>query len=311
MSERVRSLSVPIGEVLDPQLWRERYVHGLLLGQVAAQQGGTLSQQIARAAARGRSTLTEELDEQVSGIPDEAIRWHLRVSLSEVGLKLGVPMETEIIKATPVDTGLKRGVHFDREVPRLPYTRAETNKWFMLMLEPNVVSVERIRAFWYDSLVWEISSAQGNHELIAIQHPRQGQVHIVPRNLHTLALDRAGNYGAWFNLMGAVQQVPYFWAVDYTRGPIARDGQPMHIEAVLAHYVYATAGLTLLALDSVARTKGITSSSLSLDGVSRSISVNPNLHQALADVWEKSLERIDWKALRTAHRGLRLRMFGG
>lgn len=301
------SLSVPVAEVLDPALWRERYAYGLVLGE-AATRGSTLRERVL-AAKRGAAGPNGDAA-AIEGLPDSVIRWHLRVALSEVGTKLGIPLSTEVIKADPVDEGLVRGIDYDRVVPRLPYRRAETDQWFMLPLENNVVSVERIRAYWYDDLIMEVSPARGNADLIAIQHPRQGIVHVVPANLQSLTMDTAGNYGAWFTIVGALAHAPYFWAVDYTRGPIARDGSPQRIEAVLAHYVYCTAGLTLLALDSVARIKGITSSSLSLDGVSRSISVSPHLHQVLADTWEAALKRIDWPSLRTSHRGLRLRMYG-
>lgn len=290
---------MPVSEVLNPHLWRSRYAYGLLRGDRFGQR--SLAERISIAEAGESNTPSEVLD----GIPTELIRYHLRVALSTLEVLLDYPMGVQVVKSTPVDEGLVLGTDYDVERGRLPFTQGETAEWYRIDLPGNIISIQRLRAFFFDQIVWEISDDDPN--LLRMQHPRQGVAHIIPIQLSSLIV-RASGFGLWETVWGFAMQspIPQFWAVDYTTGPVTNQGQPGHIELVLAHWVAMCAALSIFGIDSVLSTYGVTSTSLSFDGLSRSISVPTNIHQAAVEAFEKLMELIDWKAMRTRKKGIRV-----
>lgn len=304
-SQRLLGLTVPVTEVLDPKLWRDRYAFGILLGEVRR----------TRIASRKPGDTSKALKTTIDAIPDDVIRWHLRAALSEMELKLGLPMGVQVCKADPLDDDAKKWRDYDRIVPRLPYTRCDAENWFRIDLPPSVISVERIRGYYFGTKVWEISNEKGNLDLIRVQWARQGITHILPTNLQSLlVLTGSGNYGVWSTLQMHRSPIPDFWACDYTIGPIANDGQAGQVEAVIANWVACAAGILLLDMMGMAVSKGLTSTSVSMDGVSRSISLGASamygINSSLERLYDEATKRIDIKALRTAKRGLRVKAYG-
>lgn len=303
-SQRLLGLTVPVSEVLDPELWKARYAFGILLGAVKRER-----------VASGKPGEPRELKTSIDAIPNDVIRWHLRAALSEMELKLGVPMGVQVCKADPLDDDNKKWRDYDRVVARTPYTRCDAENWFRLDLPPSVISVERVRAYYFGTKIWEISNAQGNTDLIRLQWARQGIAHILPVNLQSLlVLGGSGDYGIWQTLHAHSSPVPDFWAVDYTTGPIANDGTVGQVEAVIANWVACAAGILLLDMMGMAVSKGLTGTSVSMDGVSRSVSLGTSamygLNSSLERLYDEALKRIDIKALRTAKRGLRIKAYG-
>jgi len=293
--------------VLDPKLWRARYANGIVLGA-----SSSLSTADRVKAAKEGISLVDEL----AGIPDDTIRWHLRAALSELEVKLGVPMGIQIIKAMPLDAGLVKGQHYDKLEPRRPYTHSETRAWFRIDIPGSVISVERIRAYYFDRLVWNF--ADDELDQVLLEHPKEGGIHIMPRNLQSVLISTtsmgAGNYGIWETINLQHSPVPDFWAVDYTIGPVTQSGKPGHVEAILAHWVSCVAGILLLSQGGLAQSQGLTSSSVSMDGVSRSISLQASaiygINSALEHAYEAAEKRINWKQIRALKRGLRVYMYG-
>lgn len=300
-SERMLGLSVPVTEVLDPKLWRERYAYGVLLGALTREWKTT---------SRGGDP-HRELVKVVDEIPTETMRWHLRAAVSELEVKLGVPMGVAVCKAEPVDEGLVLGRDYDRVVTRRPYTWSRAETWSRIDAPSSCLSIERIRAYYYGSKVYEFSEAQGNASAIRLIWPRQGITHLLPASLASIAITADGQAGVFALIAGRQQVVPDFWAIDHTIGPTDRHtGMPGHMEAVLADWVYCAAGIKLLNLASIAVSKGITSTSVSMDGVSRSVALQASamygMNSCLEHVYDEAMKRIDWKSLRTYKRGLRV-----
>lgn len=308
---RTLGLTVPVTEALDPKLWRERYAWGLHLG--AATKTRSLTDRIeaakCRAAAKKCGTTEQDkLDDILAELPDEVVRWHLRAALSELEIKLGVNMGIQIVRSEPLDGA---SGHYDKLIGRLPYTHGEAITWFRIDLpDNNIISVDRVRGFYYGTKVWEVSNAQDNRELIRVEHKRAGSIHILPINLQSIAVTQGGNYGVWETIHLHRSPIPDFWAIDYTTGPIARSGEVGKIEAVLANWVYAVAGILLLSIGGLAASQGITSTSTGIDGLSRSVSLQANgINSALEARLKEATERIEWQRLRVAKRGLRVKMF--
>lgn len=288
--------TVNVREVLDPQLWRERYAFGLPVGQ-------TLDE---RKTAKGL----------FAGIPDETIRWHLRAALSEAEMHLGVELGIEVLKARPVDDGLVKGRDYDREVERLPYTKAEEARFFRIDLPHGpVISVERVRAYYWDTLIWEFSTtgSSGSLQNILLEWKKSGTLHIIPANMQAFMVTPNNAWGTWYTINLSTGPIPGVWAVDYTVGPNTKD-RPGEIPVVLAHWCYAVAGILLLSMGGLAQSKGLTSTSLSFDGFSKSVSLQASaiygINSALEEALDKATKRIDWKALRSAYgRGMRVRLY--
>lgn len=322
---RTMGLTVPVTEALDPVLWRERYAHGLFLGQgpAAAPDGGSGSLADRLCATKGSpktgalralEASQDALNRIVTEIPYETIRWHLRVAMSELETKLGIPMGIVTVKSLPVDPGVTRGRDYDRAEPRRPFTRSDQANWFRIDLPPNVISVERVRAFWFDSVVWEISAAQNNTQLFKLEWPRIGSGHILPTTTANLFISGTA-YGALSLHNTFHSPLPDVWGVDYTIGPMDHYlGQPGQIEAVLAHWVYCAAGIMLLSSGGLAKSQGLTNASVSIDGLSRSIGMQASgiggIYSALTAAYDAAMTRIDWKAIKLYKTGLRIRPFG-
>jgi len=289
--------TVHVNEVLDPALWRERYAAGLAAG---------LEPEEARAARA-----------LFNGIPDETIRWHLRSAMSEAELHLrGVNLGIEVLKATPVDEGLRKGTDYDRKISRLPYSAAEEEMFFRIDLPYGpVISVERIRAYYWETLVWEFNPARDSSEAenIHLEWSKSGTLHILPANLQAFVVTTTGAWGVWHTIRLGRSPIPAVWAIDYTIGPNHYD-RPGHIPTVLAHWIYCAASILLLSMSGLAQSKGLSSTSLSIDGVSKSVSLQASaiygINSALETAFDNAMKRIDWKKLSAAHgRGLRVGMY--
>lgn len=296
-------LSVPVIDLIDPERWRKNYAWGLLRGQrlTGAIPAGFTASQVASGAAAGAQ---EALDQ----LPNDVIGYHLRVALSMLQMKLGVPMATTRWKADPVDPGLVLGQHYDAVAPRLPYTLGENEQWYRIDLPTGTLSIQRVRAYFYEQLVWEIDG--DDPSMLQLQWGRQGISHIIPVQLQSLAIEASsGNYGIWWTLRHHRSPVPRFWAVDYTTGPTTQEGRPGEVELVLGHWVSMVAAMAIFGMDSALNTFGVQSTSVSFDGLSRSISLPPNIYQSLLDQFKALMELIDWEALRSSKRGIRLKMY--
>lgn len=319
-------LTVPVQEALDPVLWRERMGFGLPAGQDPDGPSEVSPLVAAACAAAGVSveTVTRALGQTLGALPSATIRWHLRAALSELEVKLGVPMGVQIVKGYPVDEGLVKGRDYDRVQQRLPYLRSEMGNWWRIDLpDSSVISIERIRSYWFGQLRWQFvnDGPNDNNSLIVNEWGTNGVAHVLPINLQGIVITagdgRSGaveQYGLWETINLYSSTIPDFWSVDYTVGPVSKSGEPMHLEAVLVQWVYAVAGRTLLSLSGLQQSKGLTSASVSMDGVSRSVGLQASaiygINSALEKVLEDLEKRIDWSKLRAYKRGLTVYGFG-
>lgn len=300
-SERALGLSVPVAEVLSPARWRTRYAHGVLLGAIRREW---------RTVNRGGDP-HRELTRVVDALPDDTIRHHLATVLSEVEVKLGVPMGVVICKAPPLDDGVVQGVHFDRLLERRPMVERGDIAW-RIPAPPGLVSIERVRAYFYGQKLWEVSAAEGNLSELQISWPNQGVATIAPTATTAVVIGEALRTTLLHRVYAMQVSIPDFWAIDCTLAPTDRQtGIVGHIPLVLAHYIACAASIPLLSLASMAVSQGVTSSSVSLDGVSRSISLQASamygMNSALETVYKEALQRIDWKQIHLAFRGIRVR----
>jgi len=317
-----------VTEVLDPNVWRQRYAYGIALGPSSS--AGSSSSSLADLLCSGgqATSITEaqaklkdsqaQLNDLVDTLPDETIRWHLRAAVSELEMALGLPMGVVVYKSPPVDDGLIEGVNYDKLYPRKPFLASHAREWYKIDLPNNVLSIERVRAFWFGQLVWEISAEQDNLDLVKLEWPKAASAHIIPTALSNLLITApglgGGNYGAWQMFNSGTSKVPDVWAIDFTQGPRDEYGSVGQIEVALAHWCYCVAGITLLSMGGLARSQGLTSASVSMDGLSRSIGLQASaiygINSALEEALKKASERLDIDRIRTYKRGLRVIPYG-
>lgn len=309
-SYKALGLSVPVLDLIDPQKWRERYAWGVALGgQGTSDHADAI---LSRARLKGGRLREREASRLIQAIPDDVIRWHLRAAVSELEMKIGMPIGLEVCKSKPVDAGLRKGLHYDREVGRLPYTQGAAQNFYRIDLPSGIISVERVRAFYLGMKIWEISDTRDNSDNIVIEWGKSGVIHLMPVHLQSMIVTQAtGAFGVWHTMNLYSSPIPDVWAVDYTRGPVSEHGgEPGKIEAVLAHWAFCVAGITLLSMGGLAASKGLTSTSISMDGVSRSIGLQASaiygLNSALEHVFDEATKRINWQQLRTQKRGLKV-----
>lgn len=299
-------LTVPVTEIIDPEKWKERYAWGFNLGG-----SETLLARVKRAAKEhggDSGKIEKQFSRLIDDLPDSTIAWHLRSALSDLEGKLQVPMAVQVCKATPVDEGLVLGRDYDRQVPRLPYTRDAAQDFYRFNLPSSLISVERIRGYYFDVNVISVAA-----EDIEIQWPTQGVVHILPHTLTNWLANAQGELSMMLS-MGGQRPIPSFWAVDYTTGPIAQNGEVGRVEAVLADWCYCSAGIRLLNIAGAAISKGLSGASVSLDGASQNVNFQASamygINSATEHMLEEALKRIDWKRLALQKRGMRVRAYG-
>lgn len=313
-------------DLLDPKLWRERYAFGITLGAGDRPvETDSIAKILGCAPPRGTSktlagrelkAASSALQEAACGLSDTVIGWHLRAATSDLEIKLGIPLGLVVAKGTPVDAGLVRGQDYDVEVPRKEFTNSNARLYYRIDLPAGVVSVQRIRAYWFNQLVWSISAADGNLDLIQLEHPGTSSLHIMPTQSATLLVGfpEIGGfaYGSMQMICGYPSPLPAVWSVDYTIAPRARYGAVGEVEAALAHWVYCRAGVLLLSIGGRAASRGLTNASLSIDGLSKSVGLAGMgaINKALEDRLKEATEAIDWQQLRLYKRGLRVVPYG-
>lgn len=299
--------SVRVTELMSPRHWRDRYAYGLLLGEVTR-----IASMVGQAGDR-----TQAMKKKIQELPDDVIRWHLRAAASELEMKLGLKFNMQIVKSLPIDEGLKIGQDYDLSVPRQAFSRAMQESWCRIDLpETPVLSVERVRAWYGDQLLWELSAEHGLEEVLTIAHPKQGTIHLMPfwsisaAAFPSLSMN-SGVLTYMRRMWGMMDPIPGYWGVDFTTGP-STGGMPNEIPAVLADWCYSVASLKLLQIGALGITKGVSGGSTSIDGISRSVNFNPSgLYANLERALQTTIDRIDWKQIRLSMRGILVRPYGG
>lgn len=292
--------SVPVAELVDPTLWRERYAWGLALGpgDVAIQRGRTRCAPPAEAAS--------EFSRLTASLPPETIRWHLRTALSALEVQLGIPLGITVVKSPNLD----EGAMYDRLDARRPFLPMDSIQFLKIDLPGPVISVERIRAYYFGLLQWQWSTNMETLNSVRVEW-KAGNIHIVPLNLGVAAAGMDPSIFSLIQRFGPTNVMVDFWSVDYTLGPIDRNGHPGQVPAAAAHWVYCQAALTLFPMIGTAITKGLSGTSVSIDGVSRSVSVSgEHVYSAVEQAAQRATELLDVKRLRAALRGPRVWSYG-
>ncbi len=310
---RTLGLTVPVSELLDVAKWRDRYAWGVPL---AGAEAFTPTQRLQESCGRLNEACDGQVRTLIAQIPDAIVRWHLRAALSELEVKLGIPMGIVVVKTPPLDTGVTLGQHFDKLGQRLPFYYQDAAEYWKLSLPYSVLSVERVRGVYFGTTIVTLAGSS-----VILEWPGPGAAHINPIDMRTAlsGATYANTYASdlFTDLWRMREQVPDFWAVDYTIGP--RDkftGESGKVEVVLAHWVGLRAAKLLINLAGTASAQGVASTSLSMDGITRAVTLSQSAMYGVNSAYELVLQSytdsIDWKSLREVKRGLPVfKLMGG
>lgn len=307
----VLGLSVPIADLVDPQKWRDYYgvgIQGLdpvLDAEVVArlEAEGTRRQCTAATAAVSRAAM-----------PDTLIRAHLRTAASEAFVRLGIDPATERVLGSEVDPSEVLGVTYDREERRWPLSGWSTRAPFQFRIDMpgNVMEIERVRAFFMGVELFEVNAGDATDWILTTEWSRPGVAHIVPRSGATLVFAYEGWAPPRFLMgQGRPAPIPDFWSIDYTRGLVSPfGGGRAEVPANLRGWVYSKAGVAILSLLGAGRSDGVTSHSISIDGISESVGLQASaiygLYSSLEEVMRREVKGVDFKALTRLLRGPRI-----
>lgn len=307
--------SVHISEVLDPNLWRERFAWGTLLSRVFS-----IDPNISQAELNKIKMAT------VGYLPDSVVVFHLTAALSELGAQIGIPMAVIRVKTRPVDSTLTLGVDYDVVRDALPWVRAASQQYERVDVGAPLISIQRVRLRNYDTEILDLDmSVTEDAARVKIVDSRSGIFHILPTTVGgsggyvTTIPDDLPLGAAWLGRgyglpsMARGQTSPASWVVDYTTGPIDDIGNAGFLPAQLANWVYAKAGVSLMSLSGIAQGGGIASGSVSLDGLSHSFGTTASAMYGLNSAFEGVLkdihEKINWAIWRRQMTGVTVGIF--
>lgn len=303
---------VPIADCVNPARWRDRFAWGHILSRAFAVHPDI-----------NESELNTLRQETFGYLPDHVVEWHLGAALSELGARLQTRLRVEVVKAPPVDSALTLGSDYHRVGRPLPYVRDMARTHLRIDVGEPLLSVQRVRAQYSGSEPSDFVLPGDVTASVKIVDPATGVFHIIPSgglfgfpalNDGAAPLPIARRYQDWgWNHSSRSSTAPAVWLVDYTTGPVGEAGYPGGIDALLANWVYARAGLMMFSLSGVAQAGGVSSTSLSIDGVSRSTSLTASAIYGLNSSFEKVLEdygkAIDWNYWRSRYSGVHVGMF--
>lgn len=251
---------VPLAQVVNAKRWRLTHGWGLALAS-----DPEVAQTLLAAGAN------QELVDQLTGLlPDTVIEAHLRGALSELGAMLGLRFDTVQV-TTPAPGETVPAGHI-RGNPQPLISGAAEDYPMLITLPDHVLELRRLRAI-VAGVVVSTWSTEAELATLSLEHPAGGMLR-VRFDLTDWRLTGQGWYTSWRRL-SPPSPVANFWYADYLAGfaPPYTDGTPGHVPEVLDRWVALTAGLSILAQAGAAATAGLASGSISMDGLSRSLSL--------------------------------------
>lgn len=274
-------LTIPVESILDVAQFRHDFLYGLVLGQsvtdkdfIAAWSKWTVPTETLPCPKTQQQAM-ELLNLALWGnVPDSTVLEHLRMQLSRLETQLGITMEIRQIAMEPIDGSSGQ---YDEIRPRLPWVGTNRINGAMRVEVPGpIIAVQRVRAVDAEgSVIREVDL-----NLVRIADKRMGIIEFVDptgsgfpyRSPTSVVSGGASNlFGSALRLT-AVDTYPGFWAVDYLTGPVT-NGRAGEVPAAVKFQVWAQVAVFLLALHSNVTTKGVSSQSRNVDGISNSVNL--------------------------------------
>jgi len=304
--------STHISEILNPDRWRD-----FAWGHIA-------SRALAIDPHMDPAELNAVKAEAAGLLPDHVVTTQLCAALSELGAKLHARMNVQRVRSEPLDSTVSNvlGVDYDRGRDPIPYVKSMSEQFLRIDLGESVISVERVRFQNYGATVLNLDTV-AQLDNIRIADRKAGIIHIMPTTGYLQIETAAGNepllmasrFRAFnYDHSSRNNTLPASWLLDYTTGPVDNaTGRTGFLDASLVNWIDAYAGVILFSLSGIAVGGGIASTSLSIDGISRSIGTTASAMYGLNSAFEKVLadrsKEIKWSYWRQKYSGVHVGLF--
>lgn len=293
-SARDLGIDVPLAEVLDPVAWAQTHFWPVL-------ETLRTTPDVRQA---GRSLL--------DSLPAGAVAWALRAGLSHAATQMGLDFGLIRYAADAVGDGLVRGIDYDADASPLPYNpSARTSHGYQLALPGPVVSVSRVRWRLFGTTVLDIDADDTSTGTIQLLTPNSGEVLLRMPTATVIASPAhfwPAMYAYSYTIPGAI-------LVDWVSGRRSHDGRLGYVPAALADYVRTWAAIRICNQAGTFSTRGVTSASISVDGISKSnnfqASAMYGVNSSLEAVYKEQLKDLDLHVIRRYIRGIGVYRYGG
>lgn len=256
-------------------------------------------------------------------LPDQVVERQLAAAMSELGAHLRINLSVAKVRSTPLDDTVSNvvGVDYDRTRDPIPYVKAMSEQFLRVDVGEPLISIQRVRFRNYASTVLDLATPS-QLENVRIVDRKAGIFHIMPTagylQLETSQTSEpllvASRFRAWnYGHSSRNNTLPASWLVDYLTGPVDLAGRAGFLDPLLVNWVDARAGVLLFSLSGIAQGGGVASTSLSIDGVSRSVGTTASAMYGLNSAFEKVLDdytkSIDWAYWRRKYTGVTVGLF--
>lgn len=299
-----------VGDILDVDRFRRDFMFGIVLQYAKRDKDfreAVTSWEFSDARPATEAEAYEILTKRLRGnISDEAVSDQLLFHLSNQEVRIGLRFGLRQIAMAPLDD---ESAPYDEVSDRLSLI-SSTASYVRLQLPGPIASVRRIRIVvngvtqgTLPASAWQVSdSRQGVVQISSGGWAAENSARFVPTG-------DDGNLFASSLRFLRPPTVPSVYAVDYTAG--VADGK---VPLALLYTVWCDAARFLLSLNSTILTKGISSQSRTVDGISNNISLTNtamyDINSALELIVKDYAEKMSPTVLARKMRGITVRRFG-
>jgi hypothetical protein len=230
---------------------------------------------------------------------DGAMHTAITLIVNDVQSILGIEFERQRVLTDP-DPNLVLGTDYEIVGERLHYFHPATamTYYYIPLPHPNVVSIERVRLFLRNQLVYAVPV-----EWVYFTS-KEGVLRIAPFLSNAVPQSTTAGWVPGLFPHDTLDTVPGAWGVDYTFGY----GQ---VDADIARYIGLRAAIQVLALAGAGAdiAGGLGSESLSQDGITESISYHQGKwgpYSGLIEVYQEELKTINIRGKRLAKKGFKV-----
>lgn len=249
----------------------------------------------------------------LDSLPAAAVSHALRAGLSVVELETGLTFGLMRYAGNPEADGLRRGPDYDATYAALPFDPdARTPQGYRLQLPPQLLAVSRVRFAAFGTTFLDVDADDADTGTIDVIDAASGAVLVRPPAQSTSVVAEG-----WHNplYMTSRYLVPGVIRVDFTTCPASLTGKRGHVPAALCDWVWLWAGVRVANQAGTFSTRGVTSASISVDGLSKSQSFQASamygVNSSMEALYKEQMKLIDLAKLGRAVRGFTVVGFGG
>lgn len=289
------ALDCTIEDILCVREFRETFLFGTVLGLCATKDDYVKAASSLLQTCDGSAVCppSREAAEQMvrdslfGNVPDSSVFNHLLGQLGRLSDRLGIRVQTQRVVMEPLDSSSGT---YDLIAPRVQHVASNEGAFTQIQVTGPIVRVDRVRMVTPSGSV----SKTIETDRVIVADARNGIIN-VPSNATWLAVAPREAPRGYTNLFNSALRLnnldvtPNVWAVDYVKGP-SFDGRAGRLPVSVKFHVWAQTARFLLSLHGNVTSKGVSSQSRSIDGITNSISLTASAMYGVNSAMEEILE---------------------